>query len=360
MDEKKKIPPLVEETHISPITDREIQAKLNVQRNSFQLTINNPLEDGFDHTTIKETLVSHFPTLVYFCMADEVAETGTPHTHLYIVFRSRVRWSTVKKHFPTAHIEVARGTVTNNIEYIQKSGKWKDSEKAETSVPGTFEEWGSPPKQKGKNVAMEELYNLVFDGYNNAEILAINHDYILHIDKIDRLRTTILAERYRGKRRLNLKVIYIFGETGTGKTRYVLDTHGDRNVYKVCDYQHPFDTYSYQSVMCFEEYRSQLPIADMLQYLDIYPIDLPARYSNRFMCAQTIYMLSNEPLEDQYRNIQLEKPESWNAFLRRISEVWIFEKDKIKVYDSVQKYLERSEDFHTLSIEESRVNPFNK
>ena len=227
-------------------------------------------------------------------------------------------------------------------------------------MPGTFEEWGSPPKQKGKNVAMEELYNLVFDGYNNAEILAINHDYILHIDKIDRLRTTILAERYRGKRRLNLKVIYIFGETGTGKTRYVLDTHGDRNVYKVCDYQHPFDTYSYQSVMCFEEYRSQLPIADMLQYLDIYPIDLPARYSNRFMCAQTIYMLSNEPLEDQYRNIQLEKPESWNAFLRRISEVWIFEKDKIRVYDSVQKYLERSEDFHTLSIEESRVNPFNK
>ena len=83
MDEKKKIPPLVEETHISPITDREIQAKLNVQRNSFQLTINNPLEDGFDHTTIKETLVSHFPTLVYFCMSDEVAETGTPHTHLY-------------------------------------------------------------------------------------------------------------------------------------------------------------------------------------------------------------------------------------------------------------------------------------
>lgn len=46
-------------------------------------------------------------------------------------------------------------------------------------------------------------------------------------------------------------------------------------------------------------------------------------------------------------------------FLRRISEVWIFEKDKIRVYDSVQKYLERSEDFHTLSIEESRANPFN-
>ena len=63
MDEKKKIPPLVEETHISPITDREIQAKLNVQRNSFQLTINNPLEDGFDHTTIKAGADKNAPKL---------------------------------------------------------------------------------------------------------------------------------------------------------------------------------------------------------------------------------------------------------------------------------------------------------
>lgn len=49
--------------------------------------------------------------------------------------------------------------------------------------------------------------------------------------------------------------------------------------------------YKYQTVLCFEEYRSQLPISDMLQYLDIYPIDLPARYANKFMCAETIYLL---------------------------------------------------------------------
>ena len=97
----------------------------------------------------------------------------------------------------------------------------------------------------------------------------------------------------------------------------------------------------------------------MLQYLDIYPIDLPARYSNRFMCAENIYILSNEPLEEQYGNVQVERPETWAAFLRRITEVWIFGEDgKIKKYNSVYDYLNRSEDFHVQTIEESKENPF--
>lgn len=365
MGKEKEFPPLVEdkkaeEIQISAI-ENTIENKLNIQRNAYQLTINNPLTEGFDHIKIKEILTLNFSTLVYFCLADEIAETGTPHTHIYVVFRSRVRWSTVKKHFPTAHIEVARGTVLSNVEYIQKSGKWKDSEKSETSVQGTFEEWGTRPKQRGKNAVMQELYELVCAGYSNAEILAINNDYILNLDKLDRIRLTVIEDRYKAHRRLNLRVIYFFGKTGLGKTRYVLDTHGDANVCKISDYTHPFDRYKYQTVLCFEEYRSQLPISDMLQYLDIYPIDLPARYANKFMCAETIYLLSNEPLEEQYANVQTEHPETWAAFLRRIKEVWIFEEDgKIKKYDSVEKYLTRSEDFHIASIEESKENPFSE
>ena len=208
---------------------------------------------------------------------------------------------------------------------------------------------------------MQELYELVCAGYSNAEILAINNDYILNLDKLDRIRLTVIEDRYKAHRRLNLRVIYFFGKTGLGKTRYVLDTHGDANVCKISDYTHPFDKYKYQTVLCFEEYRSQLPISDMLQYLDIYPIDLPARYANKFMCAETIYLLSNEPLEEQYANVQTEHPETWAAFLRRIKEVWIFEEDgKIKKYDSVEKYLTRSEDFHIASIEESKENPFSE
>lgn len=101
----------------------------DVQRNAYQLTINNPADSGISHRSIKQTLVEKFPTLRYFCMADEIGEQGTPHTHLYVNFTSRVRFSTIKKHFPTAHIEAARGTAKNNVDYIQKKGRWEKTNK---------------------------------------------------------------------------------------------------------------------------------------------------------------------------------------------------------------------------------------
>lgn len=334
----------------------------NVQRNSFQLTINNPADYDLTHEKIKGILVNNFTTLKYFCMADEVGEQGTPHTHIYVVFSSRVRWSKVKKHFDVAHIEIAKGSAQSNIEYIKKSGKWQASNKAETSVEGTFEDWGEIPKQKGEKADMEELFEMINNGYSNAEILAFNNDYIQMIDKLDKIRTTLLIEKYKNQRRLDLKVVYIYGATGTGKTRGVLDKHGDGNVYRVSDYLHPFDSYNMQEVIAFDEFRSGIRISDMLNYCDIYPIELPARYSNKYACYHTVYIISNWSLEEQYSEVQEKSPESWKAFLRRIHEVHCYHEDgAITIYDSVEKYLHKDEEFHTLSekeLEQLEV-PFN-
>lgn len=337
-----------------------IKAAKNIQRHAFQITINNPFEKGWSHPVIKETLIAGFSTLKYFCMADETGEQGTYHTHIYAVFSSRVRWSKVKKAFGDAHIEAAHGTAENNLEYIRKTGKWADTAKAETGVEGTFEEWGKFPQQKGRNADMQELYEMVKNGYSNAEILEINNDYILQIDKLDKLRTMLLTEKYKGTRRLDLKVTYVYGATGTGKTRGILDKHGDANVYRVTDYDHPFDNYNCQPVIAFDEYRSQLRISDMLQYCDIYPVELCARYSNKYACYDTVYIVSNWTLEQQYQKVQEDSPESWEAFLRRIREVIVCHKDRtFTKYSSVKEYLGRDEEFHGLSGMEQLEMPFH-
>lgn len=331
----------------------------DTQRNAFQLTINNPADSGLDHHKIKETLITAFSTLRYFCMADEVGEKGTYHTHIYAYFNSRVRFSTVKKHFSIAHIEAAEGTAESNLDYIRKSGKWADTKKKETSVDGTFEEWGEFPTQKGRDSDMHELYEMVKNGYSNAEILAINNDYILQIDKLDKLRTMLLTEKYKDERRLDLKVVYVSGATGTGKTRGILDRHGDSKVYRVTDYEHPFDGYSCQSVIAFDEFRSQLRLADMLNYLDIYPIELPARYANKFACYDTAYIVSNWGLEEQYPDIQERKPTSWQAFLRRIHEVHVYTgKEGAVVYHSTEEYLNRHNGFQKVSEAQQLELPF--
>jgi len=62
----------------------------------------------------------------------------------------------------------------------------------------------------------------------------------------------------------------------------------------------------------------------MLNYLDIYPLMLPARYNDRVACYTTVYITSNVPLDQQYPEIQESKMETWRAFLRRIDTVLEF------------------------------------
>lgn len=328
------------------------------QSDKYLLTINNPKEKGMTHEKIAEILVTSFKTLDYFCMADEMGTTY--HTHVFIYFRSRVRFATIKKHFPEAHIDACRGLASQNIDYVRKAGKWKDSDKSETSIEGTFEEFGNRPSDsKGRRDDMTELFRMVEAGMSNAAIISENQDYILQIDKIDKLRTTLLTEKYKNTRRLDLRVTYISGATGTGKTRGVLDKHGDSNVYRVTDYEHPFDGYNMQSVLVFDEFRSSLKISDMLDYMDIYPIELPARYANKYACYEIVYIISNDPLESQYPNLN---KETLKAFYRRIHEVHVHNStDNIRIYHSVQEYLNRdsNDGFIPVTEAEQMYIPFD-
>ena len=323
----------------------------------YQLTINDPLEKGWTHEHVLEILNNNFKTLVYICMADE--QGSMFHTHVFIVFVSRVRFSMIKRYFEEAHIEKCKGSVSDNVNYVKKTGKWENNDsKQEKKIEGTFEEYGTqPPDSKGKRSDMSELYQMVIDNMTNAEILAQNQDYILQIDKIDKVRTTILTEKFKETVRLDLEVVYISGATGTGKTRGVLEENGYSNVYRVTDYLHPFDSYACQPVIAFDEFRSSLRIKEMLLFCDIYPIELPSRYANKYACYNKIYIVSNWALEKQYSEVQKEDVETWEAFLRRIGKVIVYDKSgKITEYNSAKKYLEREE---FLQIDDSEELPFD-
>ena len=104
------------------------------QARKWQLTINNPQDKGLEHDAIKKAL-EQFKSCVYWCMADEVGlDTHTPHTHLFFCLKTPGKFSTVKKRFPDAHIEAARGTVQENRAYVEKTGKWSEDEKADRGL----------------------------------------------------------------------------------------------------------------------------------------------------------------------------------------------------------------------------------
>jgi hypothetical protein len=300
----------------------------DTQSRKYQLTLNNPSDKQLDHDAIKAKL-AQLTSADYWCMADEVGlETQTPHTHIYIQLRSPARFSRIKKLFPDAHIEQARGSAADNKAYVQKSGKWANDSKADTSVPGTFEEWGELPDEPGQGYRTDigAVYEMIADGMSNAEIMSANPDYAAQISRMDKIRQDILEARYRDEFR-QLDVTYIFGPTATGKTRGVMEQHGYSSVYRVTDYTHPFDRYAQEPVLLLDEFRSSLMVEDMLDYLDGYPLALPARYANRQACYTTVYLISNIDLSEQYRNVQENEPATWRAFLRRIHHVVEYKAD---------------------------------
>lgn len=288
----------------------------------YQLTINNPVELGFTHDQIK-SIIASLSGCVYWCMCDEIGgETGTYHMHVYMAFEHAKEFSSMQKRFYGAHIETARGTHRENRDYIRKEGKWRDDVKHETNLADTFEEYGEMPEEGASSTKQSEaILEMIQDGASNAEILLAYPSAMTHLPRIEQARQTLLAEKYRKEFR-DLTVTYLHGVAGVGKTRSVMDQYGYEKVYRVTDYEHPFDGYKGEKVLLLDEFRSSLPFTVILNVLDGYPYELPCRYANKQACYTIVYIISNIPLDEQYPNIQIDEPRSFEALKRRIHQVY--------------------------------------
>jgi len=309
-----------------------------VQGRKWQITINNPENHGFTHEKIREAL-EQFKGLLYYCMCDEVGdECETLHTHVFFVLRNPCTAERINNLFPKMHRERVAGTCAENRAYVLKDGEkynkqpdgkysYTDSSGKDhegTNFTATFEEWGEMPQEhQGKSTASETIVSMVKDGASNVDIVNTVPVAYKDIDKIERMRSMYRDAAFATKWR-DLEVTYIFGPSGVGKTRSVMDTYGYDSVYRVTDYKHPFDTYDGQDVIVFEEFRGGLKHGDMLNYLDGYPLLLPCRYFNRQACFTKVFVITNLAPDEQYLGIDRTSRE---AFFRRFTQIIRFNAD---------------------------------
>lgn len=284
----------------------------------FLITLNNP-EIGLSDYVSK--IFEEYKPL-YICGSEEFAPTtGTKHYHVYFVKNSVSRWESVRKFTGASDLQLAKGTSVQNRDYVFKDGKHKDTDKSETHDYTSHVEMGECPiEQQGKRSELEELYLMIEQGLTTYEIIKYDPRFITQIDRIDKVRQGILEAKFKDTFR-QLEVTYIHGDTGTGKSRKVMEMYGYSNVYRISDYKNPFDGYKGEDVIIFEEFHSSLKITDMLTLLDGYPVQLPCRYNNKIACYTKVYFATNIPLEMQYIEVQKEKPETYNALLRRIHNI---------------------------------------
>lgn len=143
------------------------------QSRKWLMTLNNPESHGYN----REKIISLIGLLSiqYGCLCYEIGETGTPHVHIYICSKAPIRFQRLKGLIPEIHCDVAHGTSEENRNYILKSGRWENHEKAATNLKETFYEFGSLPDERDfKEDKHEKLYEMINRGMTTKEIIAIS------------------------------------------------------------------------------------------------------------------------------------------------------------------------------------------
>lgn len=241
---------------------------------------------------------------------EEAPDTGRKHLQGFVYWTNAVTGRGAQRRLGLAsgefHAESQRGTHAQASDYAKK-----DAEiiVAHGEIPD--------PEDRPES-AWDYILIMLENGATDSEIMRA---YPAHFGRcksgISAMRMELLAEKLNTWR--EVEVEYIWGPTGTGKTRGVLESvESPQDVYRVTDYSHPFDGYRGQQTLLLEEFRSSLPIEQMLVYLDGYYHELPCRYSNKVSGWSKVYIVTNIPMDQQYRSVQERHPETWAAWIRRI------------------------------------------
>lgn len=78
-------------------------------------TLNHPTRDEQDRLTADAPA-----GLKYMIVGAEVGAEGTPHLQGYLIMAKMTRMVALKRWLPRAHLEVARGTTSDNVKYCSK------------------------------------------------------------------------------------------------------------------------------------------------------------------------------------------------------------------------------------------------
>lgn len=308
---------------------------MSTRTRNWVLTINYKDSEPESDDSLYERLLN-LDHIRYFVFQLEKGELGTTHHQMYLSFIHAKSFDFMKDNFPTAHIEEMLGTPLQASEYCKKMNDayidiFSDSPEIEPIESNSYREWGDLPQQ-GKRNDLIKIYDLLSDDNPMQKIMQeYPSQYIRYRNSLHNVWQDIIEEKVNTVFR-KLTVLYISDIPGIGKTRYVMEKHGYSNVYRVSNYKNPFDTYKSEEVLLFEEFRDSLPIEQMLNFLDGYPLRLPARYNDKVACYTKVYIISNWDFEKQYAYYKDNSPETYTAWLRRIN--YFGNLNEVKKYES--------------------------
>lgn len=230
--------------------------------------------------------------------------TGRVHIQGYIEFKNAVYLSGAQKRIGDKVCHCApryeKSTAAQAAEYCKKDGDYFEN--------GTI-------TNQGARTDLKTIKDNILNHKSNIRDMLENDTIINH----QQLRFAESLQKYvRPQKREPPQVFWFYGDTGTGKTRFVYDNEDD--IFRVEPGFEWYDGYIGQEAVLFDELRGEIKLSTLLCITDRYPLSLKIKTSFTQWKPKRIYITSCKSPEECYKNCH----ENIGQLLRRITEVRFF------------------------------------
>jgi len=223
---------------------------------------------------------------------EKTPTTGRPHVQGYLEFTKPYRVAGIKDLFkcPTMHLEGRLGTRDQARDYCRKR-------ETQLSEPFEFGEFG---QSRGARTDLANMCEIMKTGGMRAVVEESPATYVKYSRGLKDLEFRYLQTQ-RSHTRLALRVVVLWGETGTGKTRCAIEYARSQAWYKLDMSANGstlwWDGYQSEDVLIVDDFYGWVQFGKLLNLLDIYPVRLDVKCSHAWANWTKVIITSNKPPE---------------------------------------------------------------
>lgn len=217
------------------------------------MTCNNPTAEDWERIKTDN--------YQYICGQVEMGESGTPHIQFFIYYPTP-RPKPIKK-YPRCWIKKLK-SVDGSVDYTTKG---------ETRIAGPFQK-GTKPAGGQRSDVHELGRDIMTEKLTFQQVMEQSPGFAIQYERGIRAMTNT----FYTIRNTKPTVIWLYGPTGTGKSRYARTKHGEENCYPKDETKWWYE-YTQQTAIIVDDFDGQWPFRNFLKFLD------PYRYIGQTKCG---------------------------------------------------------------------------
>lgn len=230
---------------------------------------------------------------VKYCVwqLEKGAKSGRLHYQMYVELNSPQRYGMIRKWLGTKSLKILKrkGTPAQAREYCMKE---------RTRVEGPFEigEWKDT--KQGNRTDLQEIAKVIKKNSLEEAIDLYPEVYIRYHSGMEKLSARMIKKKTKNFRKV--EVHYIYGPTGCGKTRGVVEKEENLYIYSpLSTTSEWWDGYEGEEAILLDDYRDGwFSLSRLLNILDGYQLRMGIKGSHTYAQWTRVYITSNVSIED--------------------------------------------------------------